>query len=76
MSDMSNHRQQAIAHLDAAKAAALALRDAYSQPSHDRAQVADLNAVVSRGLKIAEIEATLAVAEAITKADRVTRVTM
>lgn len=75
MAHMSNHRQQAIAHLASAKAAALALRDAYGQPRHDRAHIADLNAEIGRGLKIAEIEATLAVAEAIEKG-RATGVTM
>lgn len=76
MAYMSNHRQQAIAHLDSARAAARQLREAYDAPSHDRAYVADLNAEVSRGLKIAEIEATLAVAEAIEKGSKTARVTM
>lgn len=68
MLGMSNHHARAIQHIQAVQAAAVALRDEYEQPEHDRATIADLNAVVSRGLKLAEVEATLAVAEAITSA--------
>lgn len=62
---MITHRQKAVRHIEASKAAAAALQDAYAAPRHDRALIADLNADINRGLKIAEIEAVLAVADAI-----------
>lgn len=64
------HRDKAVATISAVKAMATALRDQYDQPQHDRATIADLNAEISRGLKIAEIEATLAIAEAIEARER------
>lgn len=67
---MSIHRSRATNHLKAVQATAAALRDEYQQPSHDRAVVADLNANITRGLKIAEVEAILAVAEQLEQANR------
>lgn len=58
-----SHRETALGHLGAVHAAVLALRDEYARPRHDRAAVADLQADIGRGLKIAEVHATLAVAE-------------
>lgn len=59
----SSHRETALDHLGAVQAAVHALRDEYARPHHDRAAVADLQADIGRGLKIAEVHATLAVAE-------------
>lgn len=64
------HRDKAVATIQSVRAMATALRDEYDQPQHNRATIADLNAEISRGLKIAEIEATLAIAEAIEARER------
>lgn len=58
----TDHRTTALRHLEAAKAARLALDDAYSASRQDRAEIADLHQRIGFGLKVAEIHALLALA--------------
>lgn len=62
---MRNHRSKAEAHVSAVQATTAALREEYAKPVHNRATIADLNTAINRGLKLAEIHAVLAVADAI-----------
>lgn len=60
---MTTNHQKALAHISAVKAARDALGDLYRDPNRDARHVARLNSDLGDGLKLAEIHATLAVAD-------------
>ena len=59
-SDPIDHAAQALRHVEAAKAARLALTDEYAKRDQDRARIGDLHQTIGFALKVAEIHALLA----------------
>jgi len=62
MTRNTDHYAESLRHLEASKAARLALLDAYDSDQQDRARIAELHQHIGFGLKIAEVQALLAVA--------------
>lgn len=62
---MTNQRSQAIQHVEAVHVYRDHLRDLYASGGQDRGLVADLHQQIGTALKLADIHATLAVADAI-----------
>lgn len=56
----ASHVTKSLSHLEAAKAARLALSEAYASPRQDRAEIAELHQTIGFGLKVAEVHALLA----------------
>lgn len=71
-----SHRDTALDHLSAVVQTAHHLDDLHRGPHVDRAEVAKGYDQIRRGLKIAEVHALLAVAEAVEKANTRVGVTM
>jgi len=70
MNNNPSHESLALDHVAAVKAASHGIRDTHeaAQRHHtepDRRRLGELNALLGRSLKLAEVHATLAVAEAI-----------
>lgn len=78
MRDMEpiSHRETALDHLEAVRHTAAHVNDLHGGPRVDRAEVAKGYDAIRQGLKIAEVHALLAVAEAIEKTTQPTAVTM
>ena len=55
---------EAASHLEAVKVFRQALTDAYAERSQDRARIGDLHQAIGFGLKVAEVNALLAIATA------------
>lgn len=72
----SSHTEEALARLAAVQATADHINDLHRGPQVDRAEVAKSYDAIRQGLKIAEIHALLAVAEAVEKSNTRTGVTM
>lgn len=74
---MATHSQTALAHLDAVRETAAHIEDLHSDPHRtDRAEIAKGYDQIRQGLKIAEVHALLAVAEAVEKSNTRVGVTM
>ena len=62
----NRHFTRAEHQLEAVVAASVALREEYARPARRNDQIAALHADIGRGLKLAEIHAELAIADAVT----------
>jgi len=70
MNNNPSHESIALDHVEAVKAASLGIRTTHEAAERadampDRRRLGELNALLGRSLKLAEVHATLAVAEAI-----------
>lgn len=63
-SDVKHHQTEANRYLESAKASRLALTEAYKEPQHDRAMIADLHHAIGFAMKVAEVHALLAISTA------------
>ena len=73
---MTTHEQQALDHLAAVNATSHHLERLHEGPRVDKAEVARSYDAIRQGLKIAEVHALLAVAEAVEKSNSRTGVPM
>jgi plasmid stabilization system protein ParE len=73
-----SHRETSLAHLDAVVQTAAYVNDIHNGPDRpgDRAEIARGYDAIRQGLKIAEVHALLAVAEAVEKSTRGVGITL